>query len=46
MSEPIVVQLACCNNINCASITLKPNATTVLHGMDRVMHMTGSWPYK
>ena len=28
MSEPIVVNLACCNNINCATITLKPNATT------------------
>ena len=34
MSEPIVVKLACCNNINCATITLKPNATTVLHGMN------------
>lgn len=34
MSEPIVVNLACCNNINCATITLKPNATTVLHGMN------------
>lgn len=34
MSEPIVVKLACCNNIDCATITLKPNATTVLHGMN------------
>lgn len=34
MSEPIVVKLACCNNINCATITLKPNAATVLHGMN------------
>lgn len=34
MSEPIVVKLAYCNNINCAAITLKPNATTVLHGMN------------
>ena len=34
MSEPIIVKLACCNNINCATITLKPNATTVLHGMN------------
>lgn len=34
MSEPIVVKLAYSNNINCAAITLKPNATTVLHGMN------------
>lgn len=34
MSEPIVVKLACCNNIDCATITLKTNATTVLHGMN------------
>lgn len=34
MSKPIVVKLACCNNIKCATITLKPNATTVLHGMN------------
>lgn len=34
MSEPIVVKLANCNNINRAIITLKPNATTVLHGMN------------
>lgn len=34
MPEPIVVKLACCNNIDCATITLKPNATTVLHGMN------------
>lgn len=34
MSEPIVVKLVCCNNIDCATITLKPNATTVLHGMN------------
>lgn len=44
MSEPIVVKLACRNIINCATITLKPNVTTVLHGMDRAMHMTGSRP--
>lgn len=34
MSEPIAVKLACCNNIDRATITLKPNATTVLHGMN------------
>lgn len=34
MSEPIVVKLAYSNNINCAAITLKPDATTVLHGMN------------
>ena len=34
MSKPIVVKLACCNNIDCATIALKPNATTVLHGMN------------
>lgn len=34
MSEPIAVKLANCNNINRAIITLKPNATTVLHGMN------------
>lgn len=34
MSKPIVVKLACCNNNNCATITLEPNATTVLHGMN------------
>ena len=34
MSESIVVKLACCNNIDCATIRLKPNAATVLHGMN------------
>lgn len=41
MSKPIAVKLTCCNNINSAIITLIPNATTVLRGMDRVMHNDG-----
>ena len=42
MSEPIVVKLACCNIINCATITLKPNVTTVLHGMARFDYLLAS----
>lgn len=33
MSEPFVIKLAYCNNIDCAAITLKPDTTIVLHGI-------------